>query len=695
MAAILAAIFAVFVLVSFLSHRGADVGQLGRLIGSLGGGPIFGIGIFGSIAGAAIALLIAGAWFGIGSFAASFVRVSKEENRSRLLDFAIKSAAGAAIWSLMWFFLGLAGAYNRTTALLAIIIGIGFAGVGLRGLVRKTVVSRVVEKAALFDRALLVLIAIPVALAFIASLAPPTAKDTLLYHFAVPKAFIAQGSSNFIEGNIASYLALGVEMQNVWAMLLGDFFGQRASEAAAGAVNFAFFPILLTAIYGWAGELELSRRWALIAVLMIAAIPSAYHVAASGYIDLAMALYITLAIVALTKWWRNLEHGWLIFAAIFLSAALSAKLTALFVFASFALVITFRARQAQATNPEKVGGILARGFGALILAGIIASPWYLRTWAETGSPVFPFYMNIWPGEAAGWDVERSNLFQAMNSAYGGENKTPFDYLLAPWNLSVNAQPEYSTFFDGVLGVAFLFGLPILIWALWKKDMPEETKIGVGIAGIMFVFWLFSSQQLRYLLPIMPVLAIAIAIASERSFTRRSAMYIVSKYALTLSAIGGILVSTAWFLQKAPLLAVFGGETRDQYLSRNIDYYPYYQWLNSETPADAKVWLINMRRDSYNLDRPYFSDYLFEDWTLRKMVWESRSSSELKAKAAAIGISYVLTRHDFLLDYKRSPLIDDTKPKAENEAKFRIAREFILNNAATIRADEKFSLIKVF
>ncbi len=695
MAAILAAIFAVFVLVSFLSHRGEDVGQLGRLIGNLGGGPIFGIGIFGSIAGAAIALLIAGTWFGIGSFAASFVRVSKEENRSRLLDFAIKSAAGAAIWSLIWFFLGLAGAYNRTTALLAIIIGIGFAGVGLRGLVRKTVESRVAEKAALFDRALLVLIAIPVVLALIASLAPPTAKDTLLYHFAVPKAFIAQGSSNFIEGNIASYLAVGIEMQNVWAMLLGDFFGQRAAEAAAGAVNFAFFPILLTAIYGWARELELSRRWALIAVLMIAAIPSAYHVAASGYIDLAMALYITLAIVALTKWWRILENGWLIFAAIFLSAALSAKLTALFVFASFALVITFRARHAQGANPEKVGGILARGFGALILAGIIASPWYLRTWAETGSPVFPFYMNIWPGEAAGWDVERSNLFQAMNSAYGGENKTPFDYLLAPWNLSVNAQPEYSTFFDGVLGVAFLFGLPILVWALWKKDMPEETKIGAGIAAIMFVFWLFSSQQLRYLLPIMPVLAIAIAIASERSFTRRSALYIVSKYGLTLSAIGGILVSTAWFLQKAPLRAVFGGETRDQYLTRNIDYYPYYEWLNSETPPDAKVWLINMRRDSYNLDRPYFSDYLFEDWTLRKMVWESSSGSELKAKAAAIGISYVLTRHDFLLDYKRSPLIDDTKPKAENEAKFRIAREFILNNAATIRADEKFSLIKVF
>ena len=83
--------------------------------------------------------------------------------------------------------------------------------------------------------------------------------------------------------------------------------------------------------------------------------------------------------------------------------------------------------------------------------------------------------------------------------------------------------------------------------------------------------------------------------------------------------------------------VLGGESRDQYLARNLDYYTYYQTLNTDTPTDAKVWLINMRRDTYNLDRPYFSDYLFEDWTLRQMVWDSRNVQELRAKTAAIGV----------------------------------------------------------
>jgi len=155
------------------------------------------------------------------------------------------------------------------------------------------------------------------------------------------------------------------------------------------------------------------------------------------------------------------------------------------------------------------------------------------------------------------------------------------------------------------------------------------------------------------------------------------------------------VTFAWFAQKAPLRVVLGGETPDSYLARNIDYYPYYQWLNTESAPDSKVWLINMRRDTYHLNRPYFSDYLFEDWTLRRMVWESRNGEELKARAAALGVQYILTRHDFLFDHERSPLVDDARPKAENEAKLRMAHDLVMDKARTVKADQKFSLVKVF
>lgn len=696
LSAIIFAAWAAILLIAFLSNRGSDVGQIGRLFENLGGGPLLGGGIADSFFAVLLSLGIVNAWFGVGSFAVSFIKTAKSENHSHVFEFAMKAAIGAAIWSIVWFFLGMADAYTKPVAAVAVgIVGLVFSFFAFRRVKDAAEESRVPEKASNFDKFVLALIAVPVLLSLIAALAPPTAKDTLLYHFAVPKAFIAQGSNAFIEGNIASYLALATEMHSVWAMLLGGMSDPRVAEATAGATIWMFFPLLLTVIFGWAREIGVSRRWSLIAVLMVASVPTVYHVAASAYIDIALALYITLAIYAMTRWWQTLENGWLLYVTIFLGAALSAKLTTLFAIAAFGLIVLLRVRKAQGAEPDKLGKVAGLGFAALVLAGLIASPWYLRTWAETGSPVFPFYMSILPGEAPGWDVDRSNLFQAMNSQYGGIAKTPLDYLAAPWNLSVVAQPEQPANFDGVLGVAFLFGLPVLIWALWKFGMPVEAKIGVGVAAVIFLFWLFSSQQLRYLLPILPVFAISIVLAAEAIAKHIEGFRLIAQASLSVAAFVGILVGAAWFLQKAPLRVVFGGETRDQYLTRNLDYFPYYQTLNTDTEPEAKVWLINMRRDTYNLDRPYFSDYLFEDWTLRNMVWESRNVEELKAKTAAMGVQYVLTRHDFLFDYDRSTLVDDKKPRAENEAKLKIAKELILDKANTIRADEKFSLIKVF
>ncbi|MEO7659425.1 MAG: hypothetical protein ABIV48_07405, partial [Pyrinomonadaceae bacterium] len=581
------AFFAIVLLAVFFSNRSADAGRLSELIGNLGGGPLFGFdGFRDSVFGTAAAAAVGISWFGLGGFVSGFFRIDAGASQSRLLGFVQHAALGAAIWSLTWFLIGLAGGYSAGMAIGLTLAGLALAIWNLAAGEKPKNETAIGEKSSLFDKTIVVLIAVPLILAFIASIAPPIAKDTLLYHFAVPKAFIAQGSNAFIDGNIASYLALGTEMHAVWAMLLGGTINGRAAEIAAGVTLFLFLPLLLMAIYGWSREVGISRTWALLAVLTVAAVPTAFHVASSGYIDIALALFVTLAIRSLSRWWKDLESGSLVMIAIFLGAALALKLTALFVVAAFALVILLRARD-EKDNSAKLAAV---GLTALIFAGAIASPWYLRTWQATGSPVFPFYMSIWKGEATGWDIERSSLFQVMNSQYGGANKSAADYLMAPWNLSVAAQPEVAEKFDGVLGIAFLLGLPILIFGLWKFDLPIEARIGAGVAGIMFLFWLFSSQQLRYLLPLLPVLAIAISAAGEKVSIGKNDLKQAFQYGFIAAGLAGILVTAAWFCQKAPLRVAAGGESRDEYLTRNLDYYSFYKTLNTETATDDKVWL---------------------------------------------------------------------------------------------------------
>jgi hypothetical protein len=684
----------VLLIVFFLSVRGADVWKLPQFLGEIFNGNIFSFGGFGAgLLGLLIAFLIVAAWFGLGRF---ITRLFEKEENFNALDFARSCAFGAGAWSLIWFFLGLFSGYNRFTAIGFLIIGLGLA-IYFAPMLWRSLRSEENSAATIFEKVALGLIIFTLLLSLISALAPPTAKDALLYHTALPKAFVAQGSNQIVEGNIASFLALGVEMQNVWAMLLGNVFDARTGEAAVGAVVFMFAPLLVLAIYGWAREFEIEASWAWLAALLVAAIPTFYHVASSVYVDLALALFVTLAIHSIAKWWLNTqETKWLAFAAIALGAALSIKLTTAFVIASLALIVLLRARNAQSDEAENgnAGSILIKGFTAFVLAGLIASPWYLRTWAKTGSPIFPFYMNLWKGTATGWDAERSALFQAMNSAYGGAEKGFFDYLLAPVKISLWAQPELPEYFDGVMGVSFLLGLILIVWAWRRFDFPVELKIAVGTSGIVFLFWLFSSQQLRYILPIVPSLAVATVVAADLISSGNAAFRKVVYAGFLATSLVGILTAAAWFAEKNPLRVVFGGESAEDYLTRRIDYYRYYKIINRDLPPDARIWLINMRRDSYHLDRAYFSDYLFESWTLKRLVEESRDVNDLRQKAKQMGITHVLTRHDFLLDYGRTDIVEERRPEQENRAKLKMTEEFVLDKANTIQADKKFSLVKL-
>src|SRR5262249_14537129 len=149
----------------------------------------------------------------------------------------------------------------------------------------------------------IVLIALVTGLTLLSALAPPTANDALLYHLAMPKAYVRSGGLAEVEYNMASYFPLGVALQAVWAMLLGGLAGPRMAEAVAGAVLFAFMPLTVLVTYGWARARQLDRSWSALAALMVATIPSVYFVAAGQGVDVAMAGYAAVAILAAGRWW--------------------------------------------------------------------------------------------------------------------------------------------------------------------------------------------------------------------------------------------------------------------------------------------------------------------------------------------------------------------------------------------------------
>jgi hypothetical protein len=403
------------------------------------------------------------------------------------------------------------------------------------------------------------------------------------------------------------------------------------------------------------------------------------------YNDCALALYVTLAIAAAANWWKAPDRRSAAEIGLAIGFALGVKLLTLFLAAPLIILLLLRLRVAERAEDDNeaqpsIAPILRSAMFAMLLAGLVAAPWYIRNWARTGSPVFPFYMNIFHGSAPGWDQQRSIIDQLLNARYGGYPKDLIDYATVPIRLSLTAQPELPLHFDGVLGISFLFGLPLLLIAAFRKRLNTETSIAAALSGAFFLAWLFTSEQLRYLL------AVAIS-ASAASLDRRL------RFILLTTAVPGLLVITSSFLLQNPAGVVLGAESRNAYLERTLDHYSMYETVNSALPPDARVWLINMRRDTYYLDRPYFSDFRIEHYTLMDLVNTSTSAEQMRQRVRQNGITHILFRADTLLDPATSPIVDERKSPAENEKRMAMLRDFLLGGGV-IRAQGIFVLAKV-
>jgi len=212
---------------------------------------------------------------------------------------------------------------------------------------------------------------------------------------------------------------------------------------------------------------------------------------------------------------------------------------------------------------------------------------------------------------------------------------------------------------------------------------------------MFALWLLASQQLRYLLPAAPPLAVAMLAAAAAAERDAGAWFDRAFRGLLLAAAAAnALVVLAWFAQVDPVRVVLGGEPRAAYLSRRLDYYPFYEVANRELPAAARIWLINTRRDTYYLERPYFADFMFEDYTLKLWARAARDPEEMRARARQAGITHVLVRHDILFDYERSGVVDDRLSQEENLARLQRIMGFFTEGTRLIQGDQRFWLVEL-
>jgi hypothetical protein len=405
-------------------------------------------------------------------------------------------------------------------------------------------------------------------------LAPPTDYDGLLYHLVAPKAFLDAGAIVYLPHNFSANLPAFGEMLFAPGLAGGSDRMPQLLHGLAGALSVALTYLL--------GRRCFSRQIAFRASVALAATPLIPFLATRAYIDLFTLVFSLVAIFGALVWQSTGRRPWVGLAGVAAGFALSTKYAAL----SLLLVLGVAFVLAPAlARPSATGRwpAVGRGLGAALAFGaaaLVASvPWYARQVAVLGNPVWPMYFG-----GRDWDAVRVEQLTYFVGHYG-VGRTLQAWLLLPWHV------YWESWRFGHVPESYP---PLVAWAaplalLWPFPPAAPVVWLLGSAAGLCAIWAQGWQDLRFLLPAYPLLALlgtaglAGALARFRSGDAVVAALVAG---LAMIAAGREVVRAA-----DALGVVSGREPEASYLRRRLPDQRAIEVLNAQVPAGSAVLFL--------------------------------------------------------------------------------------------------------
>lgn len=428
--------------------------------------------------------------------------------------------------------------------------------------------------------------ALAIGIALVGSLAPETEYDALWYHLWLPQRWLEAGRPVDIVDEYISLYPLSWDLA----------YGAALSVAGAGAaklLHFGCLPLLAMATWLLCREIA-PRASAPLAAAVTVTTPTVLWEATTAYVDLALAWYIALAAYALIRHRRTDDGRWLAMSALMLGGALAIKHLALVAAAILGagLLVSGLMRH----HPARAIRCAAL-FAVIALA--VPAPWYARAYAAAANPVFPDLYGVFgasPPER--WSDMTERGLGRFKARFGRERSA--ETLVAlPWDVTMHGAQ-----YGGSLGPLFLLLIPA---AVIRRQDGVARAVLAG-AAVYVGIWAspISSFQLRFLVPLVPFLAVLAASGAERmisaaaAVTRHARPVLVSGLTLLLAANlppfiewhdgdrhrGGYWLTHV--VREVPLAVVTGAESRADYLRRAVPSYAAWEYIERHLSREARV-----------------------------------------------------------------------------------------------------------
>jgi len=423
----------------------------------------------------------------------------------------------------------------------------------------------------------------------IGALAPEVEYDALWYHLWLPKLWLQAGRPVDLVQEYISLYPLNLELIFGVAIAIGG-------PIAAKLIHYACFLLTGLLVYAIVRRFSLGAGpWLAVALFLTA--PTVLWEATTAYADLGLAFYGTLFVYALLRYADSQKHRWLLLAAIAMGFALGTKHLALLMLCSGTLGIFVWGRMQKHT----IGRSFGLAFTFFLIGVLLASPWYVRSYAASGNPFFPDLYSIFgatPPER--WSAAVENGLLKFKDHFGDE-RTLGNFFLLPWHVTTSGYRFGATF-----GPLFLILVPPL---LLRRQWTLTNRALVFCVTLYAVMWAMpiSSFQGRFLVPILPLTA-ALAAAgfaelsqgiSETKLPRGKSILIIFVSVIMLLNLppfislheGGGQGWGGWLthvMRKIPARVVFGETGEEDYLRKNVPSYAAWQFINTSLPDSARI-----------------------------------------------------------------------------------------------------------
>jgi hypothetical protein len=460
---------------------------------------------------------------------------------------------------------------------------------------------------------------------FVIAVYPAVAWDADTYHLTLPKLYLEHGGFRDVPFNVYSNWPLNVELLFTAGMLAKDYI-------LATLVHFGFGLLTLYAIYVGGREFHCSAAGWVAAVLFLAN-KIVVDETVIAYVDVACAFFFLAGLLFML---RALDSGEdrksaLLMAGLCGGLLAGAKVTG---FVGAALLGILYLVWLLLRRPSALRADLRVLLACFALpAFVLWVPWLIKAAWYTRNPVYPFLYQWFGG--SDWSAALGSQFTAWQLSIG-MGRTPVDYLLLPVRVILQGGQGFEHF-DGTISAFWIVLLPVsLVFGLGNRF----ARRCLGAAGLYFIFWALTSQQIRFLIPVLPPLAIAAAVTLidlvERIPWRRVRATALS---LTLLAALGVLAygHISYFQEGLELFRRYQ-TPREAWWEADLD--PVYAFVRRELPADARLLCLHTNRGFY-LDREYLADSFFDASQITDWLHSATSVTELRKRLAQRDITHVL------------------------------------------------------